>query len=130
MFDLNTLAAKDSVDLQLKHPVSDEALATSDGKPVKAVLWGTSSKVYRTAINAMQNRALKRGKKPASPEVMREEGVELLTACTQRFENLALDGEALDNADTIRALYQDDRFAWVKSQVDEALGDIANFIKA
>lgn len=129
MFDINTLAAKDSVSLQLKHPVSDELLFDGD-KPVEAVLWGTSSKVYRSAVNAMQNRALKRGKKPATPEVMREEGVELLTACTQRFENLALDGSPLDNADTIRALYKDDRYAWVKSQVDEALGDIANFIKA
>lgn len=130
MFDINTLAAKDSVELQLRHPVSDEALFSGD-KPVQAVLWGTSSKVYRTAINAMQNRALKRGKKQASPEVMREEGVELLVACTQRFDQLSgPDGQALDNEDAIRALYKDDRFAWVKTQVDEALADVANFIKA
>jgi len=130
MFELSTLAAKDSVELELKHPVTDEVLADKEGNTVKAVLWGTSSKAYRTAINALQNRQLKRGKKQARPEELREDGVALLTACTQRFDNMSIDGKPLDNEDAITALYRDDRFLWVKTQVDEALGDISLFIKA
>ena len=130
MFELSTLAAKDSVELELKHPVTDEILVDEKGNAVKAILWGTSSKAYRTAINALQNRQLKRGKKQARPEELREEGVSLLTACTQRFENMSIDGQPLDNEDAIAALYRDDRFLWVKTQVDEALGDISLFIKA
>jgi hypothetical protein len=132
MFDINTLAIRDSVNVQLRHPVSDELLFADEGKtqPVQAVLWGTSSKQYRAAINAMQNRQLKRGKKQASAEVMREEGVQLLVACTQKFDNLSHDGVVVDNEEAVRALYTDDRYSWVKTQVDEALGDVANFIKA
>jgi hypothetical protein len=132
MFDLNTLAVKDSVNLQLRHPVTEELLFADaeKTKPVQIVLWGTSSKQYRTAINAMQNRQLKRGKKTATAEVMREEGVELLTACSQRAENLTYNEDKLDSPEAFRGLYSDDKFAWVKAQVDEALGDIANFIVA
>jgi hypothetical protein len=130
MFDINTLAIRDSVTVQLRHPVSDELLFADEAKtqPVEAVLYGTSSKQYRAAINAMQNRQLKRGKKQASAEVMREEGVALLVACTQKFNNLSVNGAAADNEETIRDLYTNDSFSWVKSQVDEALGDVANFI--
>jgi hypothetical protein len=131
-FELNSLAVKESVEVQLRHPVSDELLWADEAKsqPVQAILWSTSSKPYRNAITEMQNRQLKRGKKQASAEVMREESIKLLTACTQRFDNIQLDGVALDNEDAIRAMYINEKYSWVKSQVDEALGDIGNFIKA
>ncbi len=135
MFDLDTLQIKDSVEVQLRHPATDELLYDKDEqgnddktKPVQVVLWSTSSKPYRAAINAMQNRSLKRGKKQATAEVMREEGVKLLVACVQRFDRLGRGGKPLDNEEAITALFNDDKFSWVKTQCDEQLGDIANFI--
>lgn len=132
MFNLDALSMKDTVDLHLRHPVSDELLYADaeKQKPVTIVLFGTSSKQYRNAITAMQNRALKRGKKQASAEVMREEGIELLVACSEKAVNFSYKGKPLLDGDAFRALYGDASFSWLKDQVDAGLGDVANFLQA
>jgi hypothetical protein len=130
MFKLENLSMKDTVELQLRHPVSDELLFADEDKsaPVAIVLYGTSSKQYRNAITAMQNRSLKRGKKQVSAEVMREEGVELLVACSEKALNLSYKDAPVDHDDAFRELYSDPTFSWLKDQVDTALGDISNFL--
>lgn len=132
MFNLDSLSLKDTVTLQLRHPVSDELLFADEDKkqPVSIVLYGTSSKQYRNAVTAMQNRALKRGKKQPTAEQMREESVELLVACSEKAINLSYKGEALDNDAAFRDLYSDPSFSWLKDQVDSALGDVSNFLEA
>jgi len=132
MFDLASLAPKDTFELQLRHPVSEELLFADEGKtkPVEIILWGTSSKAYRNALTKMQNRNLKRSDKQRTAEVMREEGVELLVACSQGAKNLALNGVDISSADDFRKLYSDDKYDWLKAQVDKALGDVSNFIQA
>lgn len=129
MFDLNTLALKtDSVFVQLRHPVTDELLADKDG-PVGIYVYGTASKEYRAAVNAMGNRALKRGNKKATAEVVREEGVELLVAVTEKAtDNLTYQGKPLNTPATFRELYGDASFSWIKDQVDAAIADTANFL--
>lgn len=130
MFNLDTLSLKDTTELQLRHPVSDELLfADKDQtKPVAIALFGTSSKQYRNAITAMQNRQLKRGKKPATADLLREESVTLLTACSDKAINLTYKGNAIDSDEAFRALYSDPAFSWLKDQVDAALGDVSNFL--
>lgn len=132
MFNLDQLSLKDTVSLQLRHPVSDELLFADEAKtkPVEIELHGTSSKNYRNAITAMQNRALKRGKKQASAEVMREEGIELLVACSAKANNFSYGGKPVLDEDTFRTLYGDAKFSWLKEQVDAALGDNSNFLQA
>lgn len=132
MFNLNDLAMADTTVLLLKHPVSDETLYSDDAKtkPASISLFGTSSKQYRNAIAAMQNRALKRGKKQATAEVMREESVELLAACSERGINFEYQGKPLLGASDFRALYSDPAFSWLKDQVDAAIGDTSNFLQA
>lgn len=128
MFDLSQLAAKDTFTLQLRHPATDELLADKDG-PVEVVIFGQSSKEYRNAVNAMQDRALKRGNKKLSAERMREENIELLVACTDKFNNLSLKGKPVSTVDDIRAVYSDDTYGWIRSQVDEAITDASNFLE-
>ena len=128
-FNLSSLAAKDSDNLQLRHPVTDELLFDDDKNPVEIVICGTASKQYRTAVTAMQNRNIKRGKKTPSAEVMREEGIDLLVACSIKANNLVLpDGSPIDNPDAFRTLYSDPAFDWLKAQVDAGLGDVSNFL--
>lgn len=132
-FDLSTLATKDTTVLHLRHPVSDELLYADEAKkkPVTITLFGSSSSQYRNAINAMQNRQLKRGSKKSTAEVMREEGTELLVACSDTSSNLELrKGVPVDNDAAFRELYSDPKFGWLKDQVDEAVGSIANFLEA
>lgn len=132
MFNLDTLALKDTVSLQLKHPVTDELLFVDkeETKPVQIVIYGTSSKQYRNAVTAMQNRALKRGKKPATIDEMKEESIKLLVACSEKAVNLTYKGEAIDSAAAFYDLYSDPSFSWLKDQVDSGLGDVSNFLEA
>ena len=132
MFNLDTLSLKDTVSLQLRHPVSEELLFADEAKtqPVEIELHGTSSKEYRNAITAMQNRALKRGKKQASAEVMKEEGIELLVACSAKANNFSFGGKPVSDDAAFRSLYGDAKFSWLKEQVDAGLGDVSNFLKA
>ena len=131
-FDISTLASKDSTELHLRHPVTEELLYADEAKekPVKIILWGTGSKAYRQAINAMQNRQLKRGKKQATAEVMREESVELLVACSQKAVNMLFEGQELNTPEAFRKMYSNDAYSWAKEQIDAALSDSGNFINA
>ena len=132
MFNLDSLSLKDSVSYHVRHPVTDELLYGSDGldNPVEIELYGTSSKTYRIAISAMQNRALKRGKKQATAENLKEEGIELLVACSVKANNLSYAGNPIKDEVAFRALYSDPAFSWLKDQVDAALGDNSNFLPA
>jgi hypothetical protein len=130
MFNLDSLALKtDCVFVQLRHPENDEKLwADKDQKkPVGVHVYGTASKEYRAAVNAMQNRQLKRSGKPKA-EVIREEGVELLVAVSERAENLEFQGKPITTPAQFRELYSDPRFSWVKDQIDAAVGDTAAFL--
>lgn len=132
MFNIDSLALNDTVQLQLKHPVSDELLFADKEQelPVAISIFGTSSKQYRNAITAMQNRQLKRGKKPATAEQMREEGVSLLVACSDKGVNFKYKGQDIDSVEVFTELYNDPKFSWVKDQVDAGLGDVSNFLEA
>jgi hypothetical protein len=130
-FNLNALAIPETTELHLVHPVTQELLYAdaAQEKPVAVVLYGQSSKKYRAAVSAMQNRQLKRGKKQVTAEQMQEEGVELLVACSDKAINLELDGKAIDTPESFRKLYSDPAFSWLREQVDGALADVTNFLK-
>lgn len=129
-FNLNTLALHDSATYQILHPVTDSPLFADEAelKPVTIELYGTSSKQYRNAIAALSARQLKRKGKPASFEQMREEGIDLLVACSKQINNLELDGKKIDNEDAFRELYANPQYSWLKSQVDAALTDTESFL--
>ena len=134
-FDISTLALKDTFTLKLKHPVTQELLLVDgdEDKPVAIELYGTASKQYRNAISAMQTRALRRNAKKEKPSAdqIKEESVSLLVACSAGSKNLAVDGVVhAGDADSFKTLYSDARYSWIKEQVDEALGDIGNFLEA
>lgn len=130
MFSLDSLALKDTTELQLRHPVTEELLWADNEqtKPVAIALFGTSSKQYRNAITAMQNRQLRRGKQKVSAETLKEESISLLVACSDRGVNLTYKKADLDNEEAFRALYSDPAYSWLKDQVDAALGDPSNFL--
>lgn len=130
--DLNALALKETTEYQLRHPVTDELLFADEAKtqPVIAHLYGTASKQHRNKINALMNRSLKRDKKKATAEVQREEGIELLVACSESIENLTYQGQAIDNPAVFKALYEDAKFSWLRAQVDEVIGDTNSFLSA
>lgn len=130
--DLNALALKETTEYQLRHPVTDELLFADEAKtqPVIAHLYGTASKQHRNKINALMNRSLKRDQRKATAEVQREEGIELLVACSSSIENLTYQGQAIDNPSVFKALYEDGKFSWVRAQIDSAIGSVEGFLSA
>lgn len=132
MFNIESLALKDTTVVPLKHPVTDELLFADKEQeaPVQIHLYGTSSKQYRNVVAGMQARALKRGNKKLTVEEMKKEGIDLLVACSDKIDNLLYEKTPVDNPEAFRALYEDPRFSWLKDQVDAALGDISAFLEA
>lgn len=133
MFDISTLALKADYELHLKHPLTDMKLYADkeEKKPVQILLYGTASKQYRKAVSEMQTRQLRRNAKKEKPsaEVMNEEAVELLVAVSAGTKNFVFEGaEFSGTAEAFRKLYSDPKFSWIRQQVDEAIGDVGNFL--
>lgn len=130
-FNLNSLALSESTEYQLRHPVTEELLFADDAKtqPIVATIYGTSSKQHRNAITALQNKLLKRGKgKTSTAESMREDGLDILVACTEGFSNLSYNDAPVDNDVAIRSLYSDPKFSWIKEQIEAAIEDTSAFL--
>lgn len=131
MFDIASLALKsDSVEVQLRNPATDELLWADEAKTkaVSVYVFGSASKEYRDARAALQSRQLKRGKQKPTPELLNEEGVTMLVAITDKFQNLSVDGKVPENASDFRALYNDPRYSWVRDQIDAGTAETSNFL--
>lgn len=133
MFDLSTLALKsEATDVQLRHPVTDDLLwdnPEAQEGPVVISVYGPGSKPHRDAITAMQNKALKRGKKAVlTAEQLKQEGIDLLVACSAGSKNFQYNGQAVESPAQFRSLYADPAFSWLKEQIDSAIGDVSNFL--
>jgi hypothetical protein len=129
MFDVKSLAIKDSTVIQLINPFTQEPLfADAEGKkPVTITVASQGSREYRLAVNAMINRDIKRGNKKKTAEESRAEGVELLVAICLDSENLMYDGEPVKSDAQFRALLSDDKLGFIKTQIDETLGNVESF---
>ena len=133
--NLSKLKIKQTFDLHLAHPVSGELLY-ADGMPetpenaVVITLASQSSKEWRQATAAMNDKRVKRGKKQPTAAQIKEEGVDLLTAICLASKNLNSVDEDLpiQTQTQFKTLLSDDDYSWIKNQIDEALGDNANFI--
>ena len=135
MFDVKSLAIKESTVLHLKNPFTEDLLFVNDkgeldakGKnPVTVTLASTGSREYRIAVNAMINRSIKRGNKKLNAEEQKAEGIELLVAVCLDSENLAYNNEPVKSDSQFRAMLGDDAISFIKQQIDEALGTIELF---
>lgn len=133
-FDISSLAIADSTILHLEHPATGNKLyADEDGAetlPVTITVASTASRAYRSAVSAMHNRTLKRGKKQLTAEQQKEEGIELLVSCCVASTNLPYHGNPVKTEADFRELLSDDSLSWIKQQVDACLGDTEAFIQA
>jgi len=146
--DLDTGKASDAgAEIELLHPT----LKTPTGIFVGVL--GKHSEVFREHIRERTNERIKReaaankrGKEDETPtaEQVEEKAIELLVLCTThwRSETRNDKGEVIESKPIIvhrgqelpftvanaKMLYS--RLIWMREQVDEAIGDLENFIKA
>lgn len=136
-FELNSLAFSEETTLHLEHPVTNAPLFApvkkgedTESKPVQIVLKGSASQAYARAVDAMlKQKQQKARNRDLTPKEAREQNVEFLVALSVTANNLTLDGEAIDNADTFRKLYSDSRYDWIKEQVNQTLSSPESFLR-
>jgi hypothetical protein len=134
--DLSSLdtaqACEKGFELELKHPITNEPL----GSFISVV--GKDSKTFEDFVRRQSNDRLRRnfqlqrrGKdaEALTIEQIEADAISLLVACTTGFRNVTYKGNALDFSEAnARLLYTEQK--WVRAQVDEAVGDIENFMPA
>lgn len=118
-------SADAGADLALEDPVTGEEL------DVIITLLGSDSAAYRNKAREMQRDRISKMAKSRSKKldlsVSEKEECELLAACTIGWDGIELDGvEIKFTYDEAVKLYLD--FPWIKEQVDEFIGDRANFL--
>ena len=76
----------------------------------------------------------KKNKKALTSAELEEDATELLAVCTLSWEGVTLNGEPMEctfeNAKWLYAQTQDPRIAELREQVDQCIGDRANFLRS
>lgn len=126
MFEITTLAAKDTFTLELVN-ANDEPLTGADGNALSVTVYGPGSKAYQKAAAERTQRMLdkmaKKGKSKLSAEEQQRENAGFLAACTVSFNGFAYKGDAT----AFEAAYSDPTLGFIADQVSKAIGDWANF---
>ena len=97
---------------------------------LKINVLGADSHTYKKAERTMIQRRITKKVKKVNLEEMEKEAISLLAKCTTGWsgtECLTADGSPIPfEVEFVQALYTD--CPWVKEQVEEAMGDRANFL--
>jgi len=128
--DLSSLETQAGSTMTVMHPVEDIPLLGGDGDPVTFSLLGIDSEEYRASQRGITNKRLSRKNKfKITAEQLELETIEVLVACTVNWsDNFEVDGSAYPfSKDNAKALYE--RFPWVREQVDDFIGERANFLR-
>lgn len=137
--DLDTASASDKgARVEIVHPV------TKDGVGLFVTVLGKHSQVFRDIVKDRVDRRIKeeaqankRGKEvpPKTADEAERQAIELLAACTLAWDSgegepyWTLRGEKLSyNVPNAIKVYTE--ILWIREQIDEAIGDLENFIKA
>ena len=112
-------AAEKGATLRLRHPSTDEPL------DVSIEIVGRDSSDVQERLKAIKTR------RSRGEEISQDaEGLELLLAVTKGWENIEVDGEALEYSEAnARKLYTDPRTEWIAEQVGPFALSRRNFVK-
>ena len=129
--DLKDLTPKsDSIEVEIKHPITGEALKNDDDTPMTITLHATHSKEYKSVMHEQTNRRLKAasatGKVDITSEELEENTVEVLAKATKSW-NLTFGGEKPElTVDEAKKLYTE--VFWIKDQLDEGISNSMGFM--
>jgi hypothetical protein len=81
----------------------------------------------RRRVNKMQKGGFRGANSALTPEELEKEQIDLLAGCTLGWSGINREGVPLEfSVENAKAIYRG--FPWIREQVDEAMGDRANFI--
>lgn len=127
MFDISSLAVKDTTIVELETPTGDE-LFNDKGERLSVTVYGPGSKQFNRA-QGVRNRAIleyvKRGGKKMKEGEQRELDADFLASCTVSFNNFAY--KDFTGSEMFKEAYLDTAIGFISEQVNKAIGDWANF---
>lgn len=123
--DIANLNAKESSFMPLRHPATGQVLKDDAGNQVGFTLGGTYSEAWRNKLNRMANSKMNKRQKATAEQNFEELG-ELFAAVTFDVHNLELSGEKITPKNVVD-VYNNGEYGWIRKQVDEHIGDDANF---
>jgi hypothetical protein len=127
-FDLSTVVLEQSVELELRHPVSKEPLGA------KIHLAGQQHPLRKKIVHERQRRLRKQFQRSGKfafvdPAEEEEDTLEFVVGCTLGWSGISFDGKPLDfSPDNARRIYADPKLAWLRDQVVALLYDDESFI--
>lgn len=133
-FDLGNfeaLASSEGVWMQVRHPVTDAPLKNTKDELVRIKLVGRDSPQFLAKSREFMNKRIKRGKLVlGSAEQLEVEKAETLAACTMNWEGMLNKTEVFPfTSENAYSIYSAPKWRWIADQVDEFIGDRANFLQ-
>lgn len=118
--------------LELRNPYTDEVLRHEDGRPMTITHLSNESDEFETLMRKQQdrrNQQFVRSRAPALSTVTDKDAIDLLVAITVRWD-IVFGGKVLDSTpEAFRALYSNPKYRWLRKQVDNNAGNLANFMR-
>jgi hypothetical protein len=136
--DLQKLNSVDACEkgavLSIVDPRDEETILTDDAtkEPITITVIGRDSKLYQEqqhkAVDKRINRRIAKGKKEKlSSAELEDDTLETLVKCTRAWSHIAYGGKELEcTPENVRMIYTN--VPWLREQVNEFIGDRANFL--
>ena len=119
--DLLNLLPSDNAAITLKHPVSKSEL---EGMTISVS--GHDSATFKNAIKERAKAQMSRKSADVDFIANDKEAVELLAKCTTGWTGITEGGKELPFS-LANAIYIYTKYNWIREQIDNAIGDRANF---
>ena len=131
--DLMDLKPKsETVEVLLRHPMTDDALLNDDGSEMSVTVSASYSKDYRAAMHEQQDRRLaimqKKGpNKPYSAADLETDAIDLLAKVTKEWDITYGGSKPKLTQAKAKEIYSD--VFWLRNQIEEALALNVDFTK-
>lgn len=124
------VSADDAGTLILLHPSTNMPIRDKNGGEAHLLLLGIDSAEGQKQRREATTRALMRRNKALTADELEAQAVEQLVALTKGWHLVAPSGDVIDfpfTPQNARTLYSDRKFAWIREQADQFIGDRAGF---
>ena len=131
--DLKELTPKsDEIVVVIKHPATGEPLKNDDKSEMTITIYAPHSKEYKKVLHEQTNKRLKKmqskGNKDITAEEIEESTLEALAKTTKEW-NITYGGELPKLTVTKAKEVYEDVF-WIRSQIEEAIEESLDFMRA
>lgn len=131
--DALALDVSQTADVHLLHPTTRQPIRDAEGNPAYVRVVSLDSPEVQAVQKAAINKRLNtRGRGKMTADELEAERAETLVAATKGWYLLTLDGQPINvpySPAVARNLYVDNRFSWIREQVNEAVEDRATFFQ-